>query len=106
MKKNRSAKDIAFDWEREKYRKEIRDRDTLITELRYLVKQLEESVRERDNKIAECNDWIQRLLEYMDLSEDDMKEIIQKDKDMVEVSKRLLDMDRLVSGFFYGGGRR
>lgn len=103
MKKNRSAKDIAFDREREKYRKEIRDRDTLITELRYLVKQLEESVRERDNKILECNDWIRRLLEYMDLSEDDMKEIIQKDKDMVEVSKRLLDLDRLVSGLFYGG---
>ena len=103
MKKNRSAKDIAFDREREKYRKEIRDRDTLITELRYLVKQLEESVRERDNKISECNDWIRRLLEYMDLSEDDMKEIIQKDKDMVEVSKRLLELDRLVSVFFYGG---
>lgn len=103
MKKNRSAKDITFDREREKYRKEIRDRDTLITELRYLVKQLEESVRERDNKISECNDWIRRLLEYMDLSEDDMKEIIQKDKDMVEVSKRLLNLDRLVSVLFYGG---
>ena len=103
MKENRSAKDIAFDREREKYRKEIRNRDTLITELRYLVKQLEESVRERDNKISECNDWIRRLLEYMDLSEDDMKEIIQKDKDMVEVSKRLLELDRLVSVFFYGG---
>lgn len=103
MKKNRSAKDIAFDREREKYRKEIRNRDTLITELRYLVKQLEESVRERDNKISECNDWIRRLLEYMDLSEDDMKEIIQKDKDMVEVSKRLLELDRLVSVLFYGG---
>ena len=103
MKKNRSAKDIAFDREREKYRKEIKDRDTLITELHHLVKQLEESVRERDNKIAERNDWIRRLLEYMDLSEDDMKKIIQKDRNMAEVSKRLLDMDRLVSGLFYGG---
>lgn len=102
VKKNRSAKDIAFDREREKYRKEIKDRDTLITELRYLVKQLEESVRERDNKIAERNDWIRRLLEYMDLSEDDMKKIIQKDRNMAEVSQRLLDMDRLVSGLFYG----
>lgn len=103
MKKNRSAKDIAFDREREKYRKEIKDRDTLITELHHLVKQLEESVRERDNKIAECNDWIRRLLEYMDLSEDDMKKIIQKDRNMAEVSKRLLDLNRLVSGLFYGG---
>lgn len=101
MKKTKSAKDLAFDREREKYRKEIRDRDTLITELQYIVEQLQESIRQRDNKISECNDWIRRLLEYMDLSEDDMRNIIQKDKTMADITERLSDVDKMVSKFFW-----
>ena len=100
MKKTKSAKDLAFDREREKYRKEIRDRDTLITELQYIVEQLQESIRQRDNKISECNDWIRRLLEYMDLSEDDMQKIIQKDKTIADITEKLSDVDRMVSKFF------
>lgn len=101
MKKTKSAKDLAFDREREKYRKEIRDRDTLITELQYIVGQLQESIRQRDNKISECNDWIRRLLEYMDLSEDDMQKIIQKDKTIADITEKLSDVDRMVSKFFW-----
>lgn len=101
MKKTKSAKDLAFDREREKYRKEIRDRDTLITELQYIVEQLQESIRQRDNKISECNDWIRRLLEYMDLSEDDMQKIIQKDKIIADITEKLSDVDRMVSKFFW-----
>lgn len=101
MKKTKSAKDLAFDREREKYRKEIRDRDTLITELQYIVEQLQESIRQRDNKISECNDWIRRLLEYMDLSEDDMQKIIQKDKTIADITKKLSDVDKMVSKFFW-----
>lgn len=101
MKKTKSAKDLAFDREREKYRKEIRDRDTLITELQYIVEQLQESIRQRDNKISECNDWIRRLLEYMDLSEDDMQKIIQKDKTIADITEKLSDVDRMVSKFFW-----
>ena len=85
----------------EKYRKEIRDRDTLITELQYIVEQLQESIRQRDNKISEYNDWIRRLLEYMDLSEDDMQKIIQKDKTIADITEKLSDVDRMVSKFFW-----
>ena len=101
MKKTKSAKDLAFDREREKYRKEIRDRDTLITELQYIVEQLQESIQQRDNKISECNDWIRRLLEYMDLSENDMRKIIQKDKTMADITERFSDVDKMVSKFFW-----
>lgn len=101
MKKTKSAKDLAFDKERVKYRKEIRDRDSLIDEQRYIISRLQESINERDNKISECEDWIHRLLEYMDMSEKDMRKIIQKDKTMAEAAERFSDIDRMVSRLFW-----
>lgn len=101
MKKTRSAKDLAFDKERAKYRKEIRDRDYLIDKQCHIISQLQQSINERDNKISEYKDWIHRFLEYMDMSEEDMRKIIQKDKTIAEVTERLSDINKLVSRFFW-----
>lgn len=101
MKKTKSAKDLAFDKERAKYRKEIRDRDSLIDEQCHIISRLQESINERDNEISEYKDWIHRLLEYMDMSEEDMRKIIQKDKTMAEVAEHLSDINKMVSRFFW-----
>lgn len=52
-------------------------------------------------ELQEKDEWIRRLLEYMDMSEEDMRKIIQKDKIMAEVSERLSDMNNMVSRFFW-----
>lgn len=88
---NKSAKDIAFDKERAKYHKKIRE--------------LERELKNKDNKLSEFNEramiaeqkcdqlqeWIDRLLEYTEMSEEDMKRIIQKDKDTAEAMRHFND---------------
>ena len=74
--KELSKKDLAFEKERIKFRqekktllKEISDKDKEIEGLKTLVRQI-------NNKIEEQNEWIERLLEYCNLNEDDLKQLI------------------------------
>lgn len=101
MKKTRSAKDLAFDKERAKYRKEIRELSSQVIKQRIDIDNLKQDVDRKDMELVEKDDWIRRLLEYMDMSEEDIRKIIQKDKTMAEVTERLSDIDKLVSRFFW-----
>lgn len=62
MKTKKSAKDVAFDKERNKYKSEIR-------ELKYELKQsndvlaiYKEDLQKANEKIEELQDWVNRLL--------------------------------------------
>lgn len=101
MKKTKSAKDLAFDKERAKYRKEIQELGSQLIKQRIDIDKLKQDVDRKDMELAEKDEWIRRLLEYMDMSEEDMRKIIQKDKTMVEVAERLSDIDKMVSRFFW-----
>lgn len=99
MKSNKSAKDLAFDKERAKYRHEISTLQREIKEnLRYIellnqkILELEESIRQKD-------DWINRLLEYTELTEEDMRNQIQKDKSVSEVISHIEEMNSIICGF-------
>lgn len=99
MKSNKSAKDLAFDKERYKYRHEIKDLQREIKEnLRYIellnqkILELEESIRQKD-------DWINRLLEYTELTEEDMRNQIQKDRNVSEVISHMEEMNGMIFGF-------
>lgn len=101
MKKTKSAKDLAFDKERTKYRKEIWELGSQLIKQRIDIDKLKQDVDRKDMELAEKDEWIRRLLEYMDMSEEDMRKIIQKDKTMVEVAERFSDIDRMVSRLFW-----
>ena len=104
MKKEKSAKDLAFDRERAKYRKEINDLRVELDKKEIEKTHLSEKVSELENKCSELKDWIDRLLEYTEITEDDMKKIIRKD---VETSKAMEHFNSLVSvmdRFGFGGG--
>lgn len=105
IKEKKSAKDIAFDKERAKYRKQIRELEQEGRALSNTIKSLNGMVHEKENKIAELKDWIERLLEYTELSEDEMRKIIQKDKDAVETLEKVMDIEKVISrfGLFCGG---
>lgn len=99
MKSNKSAKDLAFDKERAKYRHEISTLQREIKEnLRYIellnqkILELEESIRQKD-------DWINRLLEYTELTEEDMRNQIQKDRNVSEVISHMEEMNGMIFGF-------
>lgn len=101
MKKTKSAKDIAFDKERAKYRKEIRELNSLVSKQNINIDRLKQDIDRKDMELAEKDEWIRRLLEYMDMSEEDMRKIIQKDKTMAEAAERLSDINNMVSRFFW-----
>lgn len=87
--KGKSAKDLAFDRERAKHRKEVSDlKDALLSkdlEIRRQRNQIIELEDERDT----LKDWVSRLLEYAELSEEDMKKLIKKDLDSAEIMERM-----------------
>ena len=101
MKKTKSAKDLAFDKERAKYRKEIRELNSLVSKQNINIDRLKQDIDRKDMELAEKDEWIRRLLEYMDMSEEDMRKIIQKDKTMSEYAERLSDINKMVSRFFW-----
>lgn len=86
---NKSAKDIAFDKEREKFRSEIRN---LKYQIQYRDKQIEElgeTVRQREEELFKLNEWIERLLEYTEISKEDLKKLIESEKEKAEVRDRI-----------------
>lgn len=88
-KNNKSAKDIAFDKEREKFRSEIRN---LKYQIQYRDKQIEElgeTVRQREEELFKLNEWIERLLEYTEISKGDLKKFIESEKEKTEVRERI-----------------
>lgn len=101
MKKTKSAKDLAFDKERAKYRKEIRELNSLVSRQSIDIDRLKQDIDRKDMELVEKNEWIRRLLEYMDMSEEDMRKIIQKDKTMAEAAERLSDINKMISRFFW-----
>lgn len=101
MKKTKSAKDLAFDKERARYRKEIRELNSLVSKQNINIDRLKQDIDRKDMELVEKDEWIRRLLEYMDMSEEDMRKIIQKDKTMSEAAERLSDINKMVSRFFW-----
>ena len=99
--KTKSAKDLAFDKERTKYRKEIRELNSMIIKQRIDIDKLKQDIDRKDMELVEKDEWIRRLLEYMDMSEEDMRKIIQKDKTMAEAAERLSDINKMVYRFFW-----
>lgn len=99
MKTEKSKKDIAFDKERAKYRHEINDLQRVVTKQLAEISHLSERISELEESIRQKNEWIHRLLEYTELSEEDMRKQIKKDKNVSEVLEYINDMNNLIPGF-------
>lgn len=89
MKQNKSAKDIAFDKERKKFRKEIRNLQYQIMDLDNQIKELNEVIFERENELQQQAEWIDRLLEYTEISKEDLQKLIEIEKDKAEIRERV-----------------
>lgn len=98
MKSNKSAKDLAFDKERYKYRHEIRELQREIKENLCEIEVLNQRISELEESIRQKDDWIFRLLKYTELSEEDMKSQIQKDRNVSEVISHMEEMNNIILG--------
>lgn len=102
MEKQKSKKDLAFDKERYKYRHEIRELQREIKENLCEIEVLNQRISELEESIRQKDDWIFRLLKYTELSEEDMRNQIQKEKSVSEVINHMQEMNNMILGF----GRR
>nr|WP_297873483.1 hypothetical protein [uncultured Blautia sp.] len=99
MKTEKSKKDLAFDKERVKYRHEISTLQREIKENLREIEVLNRKIHELEESIRQKDDWIQRLLEYTELTEEDMRNQIKKDKSVSEFIDHINNMNILISGY-------
>lgn len=104
MKNNKSAKDLAFEKERAKYRQQINELERQIKKAEIEKLEAEEKLRESEQKCEELKDWIDRLLKYTEMSEEDMKKFIEKERQSAEVMEHLdnfLSFGKMFSGRYF-----
>ena len=88
-KRVKSAKDIAFDKERHRLSSEIRGLEALVTQRDRQLLELQEIIHQKDAELAEAKDWIERLLEYTEMSKEDLQLLLTSEKDKAEIKERL-----------------
>ena len=108
MQQAKSAKDIAFEKERNKLKKEIRELERQLIEKNQLLAKNEAEIKQREEellqKIAEQEEWIERLLEYTELSKEDLQEVIEGEKTKAEVANKIKQFASIGDALF-GLGR-
>lgn len=70
---NKSAKDKAFDKERQKLKRQIREKEAQIQERNEQIEELKLQINELEAQNREREEWIERLLEYTELSKEDIE---------------------------------
>lgn len=98
-KYKKSAKDIAFDKERAKLRSEIRNLTECLSNKQKQIDGLNEIIREKDVVISQQKEWIERLLEYTEFSENDMKQLIEKDNKIAEIVDNFASLQQIFGRF-------
>lgn len=96
MEKQKSKKDLAFDRERAKYRHEISNLQRESKENLRKIEAMNQKISELEESIREKDEWINRLLEYTELTEEGMKNQIQKDKGALEVINNMVEINNML----------
>ncbi len=91
----KSKKDLAFDKERAKFRSEIRQLKGDIQSKDMQIQGLMNQIGELENKIRELKYWNERLLEYMDMPEEDMRRVLREKDIESQVSESIRELTRL-----------
>lgn len=90
---------MAFDKERGKLRYEIRKLSDCLNDKQKQIDSLNEIVREKEAVIFQQKEWIDRLLEYTELSEEEMKRLIDKEKKAAEIVDNFRSLQQVFGRF-------
>lgn len=99
---SKSKKDLAFDKERAKSRSEIRQLKCDIQSKDLQIRGLLSQIHDMESEIERLKDWNDRLLEYMDMPEEDMRRVLGEKSVEAEVDRILGDFGKIFRSF--GGG--
>lgn len=97
--RQKSAKDIAFEKERIKFRREIKDLKHRIDEQENEIRELHSQLSSMETRLQEKDDWIHRLLEYMDLDRDQVKAHIDAGIQKLHSDLRISRMSEILGMF-------
>lgn len=97
---NKSAKDIAFERERIKLKKQKREVEEQLRDKDKTIKSLMDKISELEIIINQKDEWIERLLEYTELTKEDLKSMIEKDKATAETLKTFNSLMGLCGRFY------
>lgn len=84
-KYQKSVKDKAFDEERAKLNKRIRELEYQLRVKNHEIQTMKDSHEKDSHELEQLRDWNRRLLEYMDMTEEEMRGIICKEKSESEI---------------------
>ena len=87
--KQKSAKDIAFEKERAKFRSKIRELTSCLNDKQKEIDILNETIKEKEETIIQQEEWIERLLEYTEMSKEDLQRLIDNEKDRAEIREKI-----------------
>lgn len=99
MKNKKSAKDLAFERDLAKFRKEIRELKREKESLSIIIMDQKGQLQEAEDEIRQLKDWIRRLMEYMDMPEEEMRKRIANERAKDEVLDALGELGQIFRRF-------
>lgn len=91
-----SAAEKHFEKKQAQYEKKVKDLMCLIDQQRITLSEQADKILALTDENRQLHDWVERLLEYTELSKEDMKAACEKDKRMGSL---LMVADRLTRFF-------
>lgn len=88
-----------FENKRVKYEREIRRLTDIVSEQNKIISKNEQQISALETENTQLKDWVERLLEYTELSKEDIKAVCEKDKRLGE-SLELLKSLKIVTGCY------
>ena len=85
----KTAKDIAFDKERAKLQKQKKELQETVYAKEKMISELENKINELNILIVEKDNQIEKLLSCLNLSEEELKNMVEKDKNLKEFTNLL-----------------
>lgn len=98
----KSKKDAAFEQERIKFRRQIRELSAEKKEVDKEAEGLRIKLDAAEENIRQQKEWIDRLLEYTDLSENEMQAIVEIDKTLANATEKFSTLESILHK--YGSG--
>lgn len=92
----KTAKDLAFEKERAKYRQQINELTREIQKKEKTIYNLIQKNAELEECIRQKEEWIERLLSYTELSKEEMQKLVNKEQMAAEV----MDQMKILSDLF------
>lgn len=89
MGKQVSAKDRAFEKERGRFRRALREKEQEIREKEKEISRLSAEKESLEETIQQQTEWIERLLEYTELSKEELQELLSASRITIRTNQTL-----------------